>query len=69
MDHKEQIVRAVHQIEELKALIAERWTMARKCIADGHQDDAIELLKRYFSLKTQLEKEETNLAGILHGYF
>lgn len=69
MENKEQIVRGVRQIDELRTSIARHWTMVQKCVADNQKDEAITLLNRYFSLRGQLEREEANLAGILHGYF
>ncbi|MGO9211892.1 MAG: hypothetical protein ACLPXM_01030 [Terriglobales bacterium] len=66
---KEQLVVWVRQIDELKAQIAEHWSMVQKCVADGHVDDAISLLNAYFRLRVKLEGVEANLAGTLGGYF
>jgi hypothetical protein len=66
---KNQIVSCVRQIDQLKAEKAELWTKVSKCIADGHVDDAISLLNRYFSMKEELEGLEANLAGMLKGHF
>ncbi len=66
---KEQLVVWVRQIDELKAQIAEHWSMVQKCVADGHVDDAITLLNAYFRLRVKLEGVEANLAGTLGGYF
>jgi hypothetical protein len=68
-DQKKQIVGWVGQVDEIKEEAAEHWSMAKRAVADGKVDDAISLLNRYFRLKVKLEKVESSLASLLHGYF
>jgi|GraSoi2013_115cm_1033766.scaffolds.fasta_scaffold115576_1 hypothetical protein len=69
MDIKDEIVRRVHLIEQLKEQKEELWTKAKKRVADNHIDDAIILLNRYFGVKEQLEGMEAGLESILKGQF
>jgi len=66
---KQQIVALVRDFERVKSGIDEHWGKAQKLIVNGHIDEAISLLNRYFSLRTELEQLEGQLAGILKGYF
>ena len=69
MDMKDEIVRFVREIEELKTEQTDLWMKASNFIASGHVDDAISILNRYFSKKEKLEGAESRLAGILKGHF
>ena len=69
MDMKQQIVGWVRQIDDLNAEIAGHWSMIQKSVAAGDLENAIPLLRAYFSLKTRLVGVESSLEGMLHGYF
>lgn len=68
-DMKKQIAAWVRQIDDVKAQVAQHWSLGQKAIEAGDIDSAISLLNRYFRLKVQLEGVEANLASMLHGYF
>lgn len=68
-DMKEQIAASVRQIDDLNREIAEHWSKVQKCVAERRVDEAVSLLNAYFRIKTKLVQVETNLAGILGGYF
>lgn len=69
MDMKDQILGWVHQIDHLKAETEKLWSKVQKSVAAGRVDDAITLLNAYFHMQDQLAAVETNLKGMLHGYF
>lgn len=66
---KAQILNLVRQMVQLKLEMASHWTAVQKCLAAENADDAISLLNAYFSLRVKLEGVESNLQGVLRGYF
>ena len=66
---KTQIRDLVQNIDSLNREIAEHWSQAQKHIVNNDVDAAISILNAHFRLKTRLEQAETQLVGILKGYF
>jgi hypothetical protein len=69
MDMKQQIMGWVTQIDDLQGQISEHWSMVQKSVSAGDADKAITLLNAYFRLKTKAEGVESQLRGVLGGYF
>jgi hypothetical protein len=69
MDMTSRIANSVRQIDRLRADKANLWAKASKLVAEGHTEEAISLLNRYFSLEEELLGAEASLASTLKGYF
>jgi hypothetical protein len=66
---REQIVALARACDRVKLEIDSHWAKAHKLLTNNHTNEAISLLNRYFSLRTELEQLEGSLVGILKGYF
>ena len=66
---KQQIADYVRKIDNLNREIAEHWSKAQRLVTASKLDEAITVLNAYFRLKTSLEQAESQLLGVLKGYF
>ena len=69
MDVKQQIIGRVHQIDDLRAQILQRWSMVQQSVKKGDIAAAIPLLNAYFALQVKLDGVESGLRSMLKGQF
>lgn len=68
-DMKQQVADLLRQMDQVNREIAEHWSKAQNAVSSGRLDEAISILNAYFRLKDKFDQVQSNLTGILKGYF